>query len=210
MQDETWKDKPFVSYVLIGINVIVFFFSNNIRAFYELGTLNVEGVLINHEYGRFIWSMFLHSGVDHIFSNMLCLFFIGTMVEKEFGHFSYTFVYFLSGIGGGMFSLYMKIRTHSMVGSVGASGALFGLDGVLLAMVLLYRSPLPTVTPLRVILMIALSAYSGCTTSNVDNAAHLGGLFVGMLAGALICAFKRIRRNHSGKRSEKKENHFEY
>ena len=54
----------------------------------------------------------------------------------------------MSGIGAGMLSLYMKLMLGSPTGTVGASGAIFGLDGLLLAMVLFYRRPMPMVTPL--------------------------------------------------------------
>ena len=81
------------------------------------------------------------------------------------------------------------------IASVGASGAIFGLDGVLLAWILLDRRSMPDVTPIRVILMIALSLYNGFTAQNVDNAAHVGGLLTGFLAGALLCMIRKQKRN---------------
>ena len=91
-------------------------------------------------------------------------------------------------------SLYVKLVQGNPAGSVGASGAIFGLNGLLLAMVLFYRKPMPMVTPLRVCLMIALSLYSGLTAGNVDNAAHFGGLLVGLIVGALFCLIKRYSK----------------
>ena len=81
------------------------------------------------------------------------------------------------------------------IASVGASGAIFGLDGVLLGWILLDRRSMPDVTPKRVILMIALSLYNGFTAQNVDNAAHVGGLLTGFLAGALLCMIRKQKRN---------------
>ena len=210
MEQKNWKELPYISIALVLINVIVFVICEHTGdVFYRLGTLNVEGVLKNREYGRFIWSMFLHVGFDHIFNNMVILYFMGTMIEKEIGHLPYTLVYFLSGIGGGLFSLYVKVRSHSAVGSVGASGALFGLDGLLLAMVLFYDSPIAPVTPLRVLLMIGLSLYNGFAANNVDNAGHLGGLLVGLIMGALLCTLRR-RKSNAGRDSHKKEDKLEY
>lgn len=194
-KQKKWKEIPYVSILLVAINVFVFLFTyfGEIDLF-EVGKLTVDGVLARGEYQRFLLSMFLHSGLDHIFNNMVILYFMGTMIEKEIGHLPYGVVYFLSGIGGGMLSLYVKLIQGVTIGSVGASGAIFGLDGLLLAMVLFYRKPMPYVTPLRVGLMIALSVYSGFTSSHVDNAAHLGGLLTGLILGALFCMIKRFTK----------------
>ena len=72
-------------------------------------------------------------------------------------------------------------------------------DGVLLAWILLDRQSMPDVTPKRVILMIALSLYSGFTAQNIDNAAHVGGLVTGFLAGLLFCALRKHRRQKKTK-----------
>lgn len=190
-----WKQQPIVSGALVIINVIVFILSTFINdQLYELGMLDGFRVLVHGEYGRIIWSMFLHADVNHLFSNMIILFFLGSMIEKELGHVKYALLYFLSGIGGGLLSILFKAMTSSMVPSVGASGAVFGLDGVLLAMVLLWNERLPNVTPSRVVLMILLSLYSGFTGGNIDNAAHIGGLLVGFLGGCVVCFFQRRKR----------------
>ncbi|MCR5498768.1 MAG: rhomboid family intramembrane serine protease [Acetatifactor sp.] len=190
-----WKEVPFVSIALVATNVIVFLITQFVDgSLFEAGALNVEGVLLNKQYGRFLWSMFLHAGIEHLFNNMVMLYFMGTMIEKEIGHLPYGVIYFLSGLGGGLLSLYMKLMLGNPAGSVGASGAIFGLDGLLLAMVLFYRRPMPMVTPLRVCLMIALSLYAGLTSGNIDNAAHFGGLLVGLILGALFCLIKRYSK----------------
>lgn len=190
-----WKQQPIVSGALVIINAIVFILSTFINGqLYEHGMLDGFRVLVHGEYGRIIWSMFLHADVNHLFSNMIILFFLGSMIEKELGHVKYALLYFLSGIGGGLLSILFKAMTSSMVPSVGASGAVFGLDGVLLAMVLLWNERLPNVTPSRVALMILLSLYSGFTGGNIDNAAHIGGLLVGFLGGCVVCFFQRRKR----------------
>ena len=78
-----------------------------------------------------------------------------------------------------------------MAGSLGASGAIFGLDGVLLALVFFGNRNMETVTLKRVLIMIALSLYSGFTGGNIDNAAHVGGLITGFLAGSVWCALQK-------------------
>lgn len=189
-----WKDLPIVSGILVAVNIMVYILCIFLgRRLYRMGNLNAVDVLVNREYGRVIWAMFLHSGVSHIFNNMLILFFMGAMIEKEIGHVCYALLYFLSGIGGNLVSLYVKAVNYDMSGSIGASGAVFGLDGVLLAMVLFSGRKMATVTPARVMAMILLSLYNGFSADNIDNAAHVGGLVVGFLGGCVVCVLQRAR-----------------
>ena len=188
------QEIPWASGGLVAINVIVFLictFCGNML--YNKGELDVVSVLADKEYGRIVWAMFLHAGIEHLFNNMVILFFLGAMIEKVTGHILFLLLYFLSGIGGNLCSLLFKLIQMDYSASVGASGAIFGLDGVLLAWILLDRRSMPDVTPRRVVLMIALSLYSGFTALNVDNAAHVGGLGTGFLAGIRVCLIRKYR-----------------
>lgn len=190
------QELPIVSGILVAANVIVYLictFTGNLL--YNIGELDAAAVLLSREYGRIIYSMFLHAGIDHLFNNMVILFFLGAMIEKVTGHIQLLLIYLLSGIGANICSLLYKVMTMDSMTSVGASGAIFGLDGVLLAWILLDRQAMPDVTPRRVLLMIVLSLYSGFTAHNIDNAAHVGGLLTGFAAGALLCALRRRKRN---------------
>lgn len=190
------QELPIVSGILVAVNVIVYLictFTGNLL--YNVGELDAAAVLLRGEYGRIIYSMFLHAGIDHLFNNMVILFFLGAMIEKVTGHIQLLLIYLLSGIGANICSLLYKVMTMDSMASVGASGAIFGLDGVLLAWILLDRQAMPGVTPRRVLLMIVLSLYSGFTAHNIDNAAHVGGLLTGFAAGALLCALQRRKRN---------------
>ena len=190
-----WKDQPIVSTVLVAVNVMVYILcSLNGELLYDRGQLDAFDVLLNKEYDRIFWSMFLHSGVSHLFNNMVILFFLGSMIEKEVGHFRYALLYLISGIGGNLLSLLAKVVNGDVAASLGASGAIFGLDGVLLAMVLFSGREMENVTPTRVLLMILYSLYSGFTGRNIDNAAHIGGLLTGFLVTSIICFWQRSRR----------------
>ena len=194
MQIVEWKKKPIVSATLVIINVIVYIictFTGNLL--YNMGRSSVLNVLVDKEYGRIVYSLFLHGNISHLFNNMLILFFLGAMIEKEVGHIRYAVFYFLSGIGGNALYLFVKVMSGDFSGSIGASGAIFGLDGVLLAMVLFFNGQMENVTPVRVVLMIVYSLYSGFTGANVDNAAHVGGLLTGFLAGVVMCVIERRR-----------------
>lgn len=187
------KSQPIVSTVLVAINVIVFAlcsFTGDLM--YDAGRLDVYSVLVRKEYGRILWSMFLHSGTGHLFNNMMILFFLGSMIEKEVGHLRYGMLYFLSGVGGNVMSLLSRVIQRDPAASLGASGAVFGLDGVLLAMVLFSDRQMENVTPVRVMLMIAYSLYSGFVGRNIDNVAHVGGLLTGFLLASAMCIVQRL------------------
>lgn len=187
------RDKPAVSIVLVAVNVLVFLLCRVSRELMYKGDLDAVRIVYYNEYGRILWSMFLHSGIDHLCNNMLILFFLGSMIENEVGHIRYALLYFLSGIGGNLLSLYVKVINGELVASVGASGAIFGLDGVLLAMVLFSDRRMENVTMPRVLLMILCSLYSGFVGENIDNAAHVGGLLTGFAAATLMCMLRRRR-----------------
>lgn len=194
-----WKEQPLVSAALVIVNVIVFLictFTGDML--YNMGELGVRSVLLQGQYARIVWAMFLHGSISHIFNNMFLLFFLGSMIEKEVGHIRYALCYLLSGIGGNLLSLWVKVMTFDPSCSIGASGAVFGLDGVLLALVIFSRKKMPDVTLPRVVLMIGYSLYAGFTGANIDNAAHVGGLVTGFAMGLIICLVDRIKTRKKG------------
>lgn len=203
---EKWKNLPLVSATLVIINVAVFIICTFTGDWlYNMGGLNLWGILVEHEYGRIFWALFLHADESHIFNNMIILFFLGAMIEKEIGHIRYALFYFLSGIAGNILSLISKYMAHDLSMSIGASGAVFGLDGVLLALVLFSGRKMENVTWSRVVIMIVYSLYSGFTGQNIDNAAHVGGLVMGFLLGLGMCILERLQTKRKGK-----ESNFEY
>ena len=111
------RNVPWVSGMLVVINVIVFLmctFSGNVL--YNKGELDVVSVLAGKQYGRLLWAMFLHAGIEHIFNNMVLLFFLGAMIEKVTGHVTFLVLYFLSGIGGNLCSLLVKASADGLFG----------------------------------------------------------------------------------------------
>lgn len=187
------REAPIVSGALVIVNVIVFLaciFTGGLL--YDLGGVDRVGIVVRHEYGRLFWALFLHNDTAHLFNNMIILFFLGAMLEKEAGHIGLLMIYFFSGIGGNVASLLHKIAEGSNALSIGASGAVFGLDGLMLAYVLLSRKFRDTVSTQRVLIMIALSLYNGFVGDNIDNAAHIGGLMAGLLAGIVFILAQNI------------------
>ena len=196
MGKHNWKNLPLVSAGLVIVNCLVFLVCQLTGdRLTTMGMLSPWSVFVDGEVWRVFTAMFLHGNVQHIFSNMLILFFLGSMLEKEIGHLPLFIIYLLSGIGGNAASLYEKYARGSLVASLGASGAVFGLDGLLLALVLFSPKRWETAPVPRVIAMILLSLYSGYTAGHIDNAAHVGGLSTGFLAGIVWCqVFEKRRR----------------
>ena len=187
---------PFISIGLVSINVI-FYVLNTLwnEKLLIMGNLNVYDVLIGKEYERIIFAMFLHADLNHLFNNMIILLFMGNVLEKAVGHFSFAGIYLLSGIFGNVCSLIYKLTVDRMSLSIGASGAVFGMAGLLLVLVLFAGRRISGITPVRVLFMVGLSLYNGFMSRNIDNAAHVGGLLAGFLLGCMFCVVQPVKYN---------------
>lgn len=106
-------------------------------------------------------------------------------VGKEIGSFKFLLIYFVSGIGANLISLAMDFYTGNLAVSAGASGAIFGLLGALLWVVIRNRGKVGRLTGRGMLFMVLLSLYFGFTSTGVDNAAHVGGLICGFLTAVL-------------------------
>ena len=185
------RSQPLVNHGIFVINVFVFTFCTLVPdVLYNYGSLSYEGIIQNGEWYRFLTSLFLHGDMSHLVSNMIMLFFLGDIVEKELGHFKYFILYFLAGIAGGATSLYFKyLEIQSgleAVGSIGASGAVFGMLGGLLWLIIRNKGKLAELTFIKVLFLIFYTLYGGLMSSQVDNAAHFGGVLTGFLAAILL------------------------
>jgi rhomboid protease GluP len=135
---------------------------------------------------RLITYMFLHYGIIHIGFNMWCLWDLGALAESLYGDWLFAVVYLLCGLGGGIASL----AWHPMSVSAGASGAVFGVAGALIASLKLGDFSLPRQMihgTFRSVLMFAgYNLVFGAMWGRTDNACHVGGLVTGLVLGALI------------------------
>jgi len=188
---------PVVSIALVAINVLLFLvctFDGGLL--YNKGSISLWNLTKDGEYYRLLSSMFLHADINHLFNNMILLFGLGYMLEQELGHIRFLIYYLISGIGGDVFSLVKEYMTGDYYFSIGASGAVFGLVGVLLILVIMLPDRFPNITWQRVVFVIAYSLYSGYRSIEVNNTAHVGGLLV----GAFIALIYTMRIRHSYKK----------
>ena len=158
-------------------------------AWLELGIrlgANYGPYTVSGQWWRLLTYMFIHGGLLHIAFNMWCLWNLGRLGEAVYGHWTFGAVYIVTGLAAGLNSL----AWHFAVPSVGASGAIFGIAGALIASFYLGEFSLPRAAMsgmLRsVVAFVGYNLFFGAAIANTDNAAHIGGLLMGLLLGALI------------------------
>lgn len=183
--------KPFnysfknLSLILIGINVLVYVFSQmNHKLEFYLG-LNPGLVIYYHMYWQPFTYMFVHGNFSHIFSNMLGMFFFGYSLEKAIGSKEFCLLYFLCGFLSGLLSMLFYILTNNYYAIlIGASGALFS---VMFAFAVVYPKAkiyiwgiLPVPSPILVIAYAAIELFFQINglKSNVAHYTHLLGFAV--------------------------------
>lgn len=143
---------------------------------------------------RLFTSIFLHGNLPHLAFNMFALWQVGQLVERIFGSARFLALYLLAGLAGAVASAcWGAIGTalwHTAASSVGASGAVFGIIGGLLAFIRRDNSGVPptVVADLRgsILPFLLFNLTAGFLYPHTDNAAHLGGLAGGWLAGHLL------------------------
>ncbi len=197
------KNYPVMTYVLIGINVLIYALetlaggSQETEVAVRFGALYTPFVLRYGEYYRLLTAMFLHFGIDHLGSNMISLFVLGSYVESYFGRIRFLFIYFIAGLCGNVLTLFMDFLPGAEPAlSAGASGAICGLLGVFIvfAMTPGIRRYFPMK---RVLFGIIFSLAPGLGNAEISLRAHIGGLIGGFLTALFfqkVMEFRNRRR----------------
>ena len=173
------KPEAICTVALIVINVAVFFiltmFGDTEDAVFMLqhGAMYEPYIIEGHEYYRIFTCLFLHFGITHLLNNMVLLGALGWNLELEIGKVRFVIIYFASGIIGNIVSLFYDLTLEQPAVSAGASGAIFGLMGALLYVVIANRGRLGRLSGRGMLVMVALSLYFGLSSSGVDNYAHI-------------------------------------
>jgi rhomboid protease GluP len=187
----------FVTPLLLDINILLFILMTingvNIilpdnESLLKWGA-NFRPLTLEGEWWRLITNCFLHIGIFHLLMNMYALLFIGVLLEPLLGRTRFIFSYLLTGITASIASLWW----HDLIISAGASGAIFGMYGVFLAM--LTTNLIEKTT--RKALLTSIAIFVGYNLiyglkGGIDNAAHIGGLIGGIIIGyAFIPSLKK-------------------
>lgn len=184
-------DRYFITPIIIDINILVFvlmvisgvnFMLPDTQSLLKWGA-NLRQLTLQGEYWRLFTCSFLHIGILHLLFNMYALVYIGLLLEPYLGKIRFAAAYVLTGIVASTASLWM----HEQTVSAGASGAIFGMYGVFLAMLttnVIDKSVRKAM--LSSILIFVVYNLANGTKSGIDNAAHIGGLLSGFAMGYLF------------------------
>jgi rhomboid protease GluP len=141
---------------------------------------------VGGQWWRLLTCVFIHGGLLHIAFNMWCLWDLGRLAESLYGHWTFAALYLITGLSASLASVIWNPVTLS----VGASGAIFGIAGALIASFYLGEFSVPraqiTGTLRSVAVFVGYNLIFGAAIARVDNAAHVGGLLMGLLLGALM------------------------
>ncbi|UEG48956.1 rhomboid family intramembrane serine protease [Ferruginibacter lapsinanis] len=181
----------YVTYGIIAINIIVF----ALMAINGAGLFDVNGLVhirwgsnfsvltLSGDWWRLLTNVFIHFGIIHLLMNMYCLYTVGVYLEPMLGKVKYIIAYLCTGVLASIVSLWWHSKG---VNSAGASGAIFGMYGLFLA--LLTTNLIPK--QVRNALLQSIGIFIGYNLlygmkSGVDNSAHVGGLISGLAIGVI-------------------------
>ncbi len=194
------KDDHFATSIVLDLTILVFvaMLFSGIHPISPSGSellewgANRRFETTNGAWWRLFTSMFVHGGIMHLILNISGLVIAAVFIEPKLGRTNYFILYILSGLFGSLASIYWYTNTIS----VGASGAIFGLYGAILSLVLTNAySPTEKKGTL-----IIIGIYAGINLlwglkGGVDNAAHIGGLLSGAVVGIILYKLKQRKKS---------------
>lgn len=157
------------------------------EALFAWGANSTTAVVRDGEWWRLLTATALHAGVMHLALNMYALWDAGRQVCRWFGNGQFLLIYLGSALAGSALSLHFSAQQAV---SVGASGAVFGVLGALMAGVYQHRERVPKAMVTRLLtsqgVFVAIMLAQGFASKGIDNAAHVGGLVAGAAMAWLL------------------------
>ena len=178
----------FITPILLNLNILIYlvmvisgvdFFSPDSESLLKWGA-NFRPATLNGEWWRLLTCCFIHIGLIHLLMNMYALVYIGLILEPFFGKARFLAAYILSGIAASVASLWW----NELVVSAGASGAIFGMYGVFIALLTtkLLDDSIKKALTTSILIFVGYNLLNGMK-GGIDNAAHIGGLISGAIIG---------------------------
>jgi rhomboid protease GluP len=145
---------------------------------------NVRFLTLSGESWRLLTACFLHIGMIHLFMNLNALIFVGFIIEKQIGSLRFGLTYLLTGLFASVISVYW----NDNIISAGASGAVFGIYGLYLVLLLfnVVEKSIKKTFLASIVLFVLYNLLYGFAKEGIDNAAHIGGLISGVLIGLIF------------------------
>ena len=193
-----------ITLLLIAVNIGMFLYVEFHGGTEDLDTMLKYGgaftpyILDRGEYYRLFTANFLHFGIEHLANNMVVLFLLGDNLERALGHVKYLILYLLAGIGANALSMGAEVNFNEFAVSAGASGAIFGVMGALIYVLLRNRGKLEDLSLPQMVVALGLMLYTGFTSPGVDNVAHVGGA----LSGLVLCVLLYHKPRNPRRREE--------
>lgn len=177
---ESFKRAKITIYLaIINISLFLVFFLNQDMELYFLFVQINNYVIERLELWRLFTSMFLHSDILHLISNLIGLLLFGTFIENLASKRAYLIIYFVSGIIGNVMSLFLL---DPNVISLGASGAIYGLIGATVMIIILERNTAQLLITFVYLIYFIITSFS----PNINYASHIFGLISGFILGYFL------------------------
>ena len=198
LQFTTGVRVPYLTYALLGMNVVIFVLMFANQAIREdvllFGWSYPPAIFEAGEYYRLFTAMFLHGDPTHLLFNMLALYYIGTWQERAYGPLRFGLIYFLGGLAGSILSV---VLGDYQTPSIGASGAIFAIFGAEIVFFYLNRQTLGAVAQQRLrsqVFMLGINLVLSFAVPRIDAWGHIGGLLAGLYLGWFIVPQLKIQR----------------
>lgn len=182
----------YLSYLLIAANAIVFIAetvsggSTDSRTAIRFGA-QTTALVKEGQWYRLFTSMFVHFGYLHIVCNMYALYSLGPTVENLYNPWIFLLIYLGSGLCGNLLTMTAELRTGRYAVSAGASGAIFGLFGTFLAL-LVFPETRGIINARSVFSTLAVNLVYSIVNRRINLWAHLGGLAAGTVLTLIVTA----------------------
>lgn len=193
-----FKNLPFVSLALILINLVWFIIlaakGDPSSPSYMIAQGASYGPLIfeHYQFWRLFTNMFMHFGASHLIGNMLYVALAGNTLEKAIGRWRYLSLYLLSGFGASVVSAAYYYLTDQNIVSGGASGAVYGLIGAVIYLMIKNRGRMrPAQLWIRIGIIFLFLFYSNYINDGIDVVAHAAGLIFGFILSMALIGGKR-------------------
>jgi rhomboid protease GluP len=186
-----------VTTALMAINIIAYIGQVLSGEALTYWGVNAGPFTLSGEYWRLFTAGFLHGGIIHIAVNMWCLWSLGRLSERLFGKWQTFMIYMVTGVGGALLSIASDPNRREL----GASGAVFGIVGAVMAGVKFgdlnispgeKRAIFSSAVSFAILnFILGFSGFGSSVIGHVDNMCHLGGFITGLLIGLPLGAFAR-------------------
>lgn len=194
-ENEAKTNIPIVTTCIIAINILVYVLAEmfgsteDVDFMLRIGANSYEYVIYQRQFYRIITCMFLHFGVEHIANNMFMLGVLGFELEQKIGRWKFFLIYMVSGIFASLCSVVFHFYMGDYSVCVGASGAIYGIFGTLVVLMLQDKHKRNGFGVGRIAFVVLLLVV-GSFQETVDFTAHIAGLAAGIVLTLILCKNK--------------------